>query len=74
MRYAAFELKARGDKDGDPLPEALSQFDGYLDRFGLDTGTLVIFDRRKNAPPIHERTEITTARSDAGRTLTLLRA
>lgn len=72
-QHAAFELKVWRDKAGDPLAEALHQFDGYLDRFGLDTGTLVIFDRRKNADPIHERTEITTARSDAGRTLTLLR-
>ena len=74
LQYAAFELKVWRDKAADPLTEALTQFDGYLDRFGLDTGTLVIFDRRDKAAPIYERTEITTTQSSAGRTLTLLRA
>jgi hypothetical protein len=52
----------------------LSQLDGYLDRLGLDHGTLVIFDRTLTAPPIDERTTITATRSPAGRDITLVRA
>jgi hypothetical protein len=30
-----------------PLPDGLSQLDTYLAQLSLDTGTLVIFDRRR---------------------------
>jgi hypothetical protein len=69
----AIEIKVRGAHDADPLAAGLSQLDGYLDRLGLDSGTLAIFDRRATAPAIHERTGITTATSPAGRTITVLR-
>lgn len=69
----ALELKVRGGGDADPLREGLTQLDAYLDRLGLDTGTLVVFDRRPSAPAIHERTCIDTTTSPAGRTITLLR-
>jgi len=69
----AVELKVRADGDADPLAQGLDQLDAYLDRLGLDTGTLAIFDRRRTAPPIHERTIIDTTTSPAGRTITLLR-
>ncbi|WP_250280114.1 ATP-binding protein [Frankia sp. Cppng1_Ct_nod] len=69
----AFEIKVRGAHDADPLDAGLAQLDGYLDRLGLDTGTLALFDRRPAAPPIHERTGITTATSPAGRAITVFR-
>ncbi|MEM7585325.1 MAG: ATP-binding protein [Acidobacteriota bacterium] len=53
-RFAA-ELKVRRDGDGDPLEDGLEQLGEYLDRLGLDTGTLVLFDQRNDAPPIAER-------------------
>jgi hypothetical protein len=34
----------------------LVQLDGYLDRVGLDTGVLVVFDRCSAAEPITEHT------------------
>ncbi|MCK9920798.1 ATP-binding protein [Frankia sp. AgPm24] len=74
LQREAFELKARAGGAADPLPTGLAQLDGYLDRLGLDHGTLVIFDRRPAAKPIAERTSITTTLSLAGRTITLLRA
>jgi hypothetical protein len=52
----------------------LAQLDRYLDRLALPTGTLVIFDRRPNAPDITERTTIGTAATPTGRTITLLQA
>lgn len=70
----ALELKVWADNQADPLPQGLAQLDGYLDRLGLDTGTLVIFDRRPGADPIAERTRFETATSPSGRTVTLLRA
>ncbi|MCP3956622.1 MAG: hypothetical protein GY719_02090, partial [bacterium] len=35
--------------------DGLEQLGEYLDRLGLDAGTLVLFDQRETAPPIHER-------------------
>ena len=74
VQREAIELKVWHPRKADPLKDGLVQLDGYLDRFQLDTGTLVIFDRRPNADPVHERTAITQVRSPAGRTITLLRA
>jgi len=67
------ELKVRAEGSADLVPEALGQLDAYLDRLGLDTGTLAVFDRRPDAPAISERTGITTTTSPAGRIITLLR-
>ncbi|MEM7585025.1 MAG: ATP-binding protein [Acidobacteriota bacterium] len=53
-RFAA-ELKVRRDGDSDPLETGLDQLCEYLDRLGLDTGTLVLFDQREQSPPIGER-------------------
>ena len=70
----AIELKVWADHQADPLSDGLAQLDGYLDRLGLDTGTLVVFDRRPIAKPIAERTEFDSARTPSGRAVTLLRA
>ncbi len=51
----AVELKVRRDSDGDRLEEGLEQLGGYLERLGLDTGTLVLFDQRTDATPLTER-------------------
>jgi len=69
----AFELKTRGPHDGDPLDEGLEQLDRYLDQLGLETGTLVIFDRRPDAPPIAQRSGLSQATTPAGRVVRLLR-
>jgi hypothetical protein len=70
----AIELKVRRAGDTDPARRALGQLDGYLDRLSLPTGTLVIFDRRPEAPPVPDRTHIDQATSPAGRPITILRA
>ena len=48
---AARGPRAQGPRLGEanPLADGLNQLDRYLDRLGLDTGTLVVFDRRPNA-------------------------
>jgi hypothetical protein len=51
LQRQALELKVWRDKESDPLTEGLTQLDGYLDRLSLDTGVLVIFDRRDPKPP-----------------------
>jgi hypothetical protein len=68
------ELKVWLPKKGDPLEAGLRQLDSYLTTARLGAGTLVIFDRRKSAAPVAERTEITHITSPAGNTVTLLRA
>ncbi|MCA9558820.1 MAG: hypothetical protein KC583_09685, partial [Myxococcales bacterium] len=58
----------------DPLDEGLQQLDGDLDRLGLDSGVLIVFDRRPDAAPIHARTALARATTPAGRDVTLFRA
>jgi len=70
----ALELKVRAEGRSDPLSDGLTQLDAYLDRLALDTGVLVIFDRRPDAAPIHTRTRFESATSPTGRAITVLRA
>ena len=51
----AIELKTRRGGDSDPLEKGLDQLAGYLLRLGLEQGTLILFDQRRNAPPLPER-------------------
>lgn len=71
QRYA-FELKVRRDGDGDQLAEGLAQLDDYLARLGLDSGTLILFDQRSDAPPLPERIE-REQRDYGGRRILVLR-
>lgn len=70
-RFAA-ELKVRREGDGDPLDDGLEQLGEYLDRLGLDAGTLVLFDQRDKAPPIRERCS-RREQEHGGRRITVLR-
>jgi hypothetical protein len=67
------ELKVWRDAAPDPLPAGLVQLDGYLAGLGLDTGWLVIFDRRSDIPPLAERLVETTETSPGGREIRVLR-
>lgn len=53
----AVELKVRRDREPDPLDQGLEQLAAYLDRLGLDEGTLLLFDRRSEAPALPDRIE-----------------
>lgn len=70
----AIELKVWRDKEPDPKNEGLAQLDGYLEGLGLNTGWLVIFDRRENQPPIAARTSTEKGTTPVGRGVTILRA
>jgi hypothetical protein len=63
-------------RDGrrDPLDEGLRQLDASLARIGLDTGVLVIFDRRASAPPLEARVHRASAETPGGRAVRVLRA
>jgi hypothetical protein len=74
MQREAIELKAWAPDKADPLKAGLQQLDGYLDRFRLETGTLIIFDRRPTAPGIADRTRLSKETTPTGRVITLLRA
>lgn len=74
MQREGIELKAWAPNKADPLKAGLQQLDRYLDRFRLDTGTLIIFDRRLTAPAITDRTSLSKEATPSGRTITLLRA
>lgn len=55
MERFALELKVWRDGQSDPLDKGLTQLSAYLDRLGLSTGTLILFDEREKAPPLQER-------------------
>jgi len=78
LRYGpetvAIELKVWRDGERDPLAAGLEQLDEYLSGLGLDTGWLVIFDRRAGLPPISERTSAAPGTTPAGRTVAVIRA
>lgn len=71
----AFEVKVWRDRDKrrDPVQTGLQQLDDYLERLGLDHGTLVVFDARAAAPPPDDRTRVEALTAPSGRAITLLR-
>jgi hypothetical protein len=69
----AMELKVWRDQEKDPLEEGLAQLDGYLSGLGLESGWLVIFDRRSGLPPIAERTTTELATTPSGRRVMVIR-
>jgi hypothetical protein len=74
VQREAIELKVWRDKRKDPLAEGLVQLDEYLERIGHDTGVLVLFDRRSDAPPLEERVREESAVTKSGRPVRVLRA
>lgn len=74
VQREAIELKVWKDKQKDPLDKGLRQLDEYLAKTGLDTGVLILFDRRSNALDIETRTRFEDAMTPSGRHVTLLRA
>lgn len=70
----AVELKVWRPRRPDPIRDGLRQLDEYLNRLGLDPGTLVVFDRRPQAPAFDERTYFSDEHTPSGRRVTLLRA
>lgn len=74
LQREAIELKVWRDGRKDPLEEGLKQLDEYLTRVGLETGILVLFDRRTTRPPLEERLGEESATSPKGRAIRVLRA
>jgi len=77
LRYGSFvmgmELKVWRPKKPDPLKAGLAQLDEYLNGLNLETGWLVIFDRRPGLPPIEERTSAEEVLSPNRRRITVIR-
>jgi hypothetical protein len=77
LRYGkvtlGMELKVWADGRSNPLKEGLEQLDKYLSGLSLDTGWLVIFDRRSGLPPISDRTTTESVTSPAGREIVVIR-
>ena len=77
LRYGkiilGIELKVWREGRRDPLSEGLKQLDKYLSGLNLDTGWLVIFDRREGLPPISDRTTTEIAQSPDGRSIIIIR-
>lgn len=70
----AMELKLWRDGKPDPLSRGLTQLDQYLAGLGLETGWLIIFDRRFGLPDISQRTTVEKQVTPGGREITLIRA
>lgn len=67
------ELKVWYPGESDPIDEGLDQLDSYLASLGMETGTLVVFDRRPAAAPLAERGVFTDEVTAEGRKVRLLR-
>jgi hypothetical protein len=78
MRYGdvvlGIELKVWRTRQADPLTKGLAQLDSYLARLGQDTGWLVIFDRRSNAPELVDRLTTEMIPTASGKMITVIRA
>jgi hypothetical protein len=72
LQREALEIKVWRDHRPDPLARGLEPLGAYLQRLGLERGTLGLFDRRSAAPPLAERCSLGELQH-GGRTLTLLR-
>jgi hypothetical protein len=68
----AIELKVWRDGRPDPLPQGLKQLGSYLDRLGLDRGTLIVFDSRKGAEPLPGQGGVEEVETEGGK-ITVLR-
>ena len=68
----AIELKVWRDGRPDPLPQGLKQLGSYLERLGLDRGTLIVFDGRKAAEPLPGRCTMEEVEWE-GRTVAVVR-
>ncbi|WP_428268026.1 AAA family ATPase [Haliangium sp.] len=85
VQREAIELKVWRDRQADPLAQGTAELDDYLDGLGLDTGVLVIFDRRHDRPGaratgdehagrVPAEVALSRTTSPRGRPITLLRA
>jgi hypothetical protein len=78
LRYGrltlGMELKVWRPGASDPLTEGLTQLDQYLAGLNLDSGWLVIFDRRPGIPPLAERLRHEETQTPSGRAVRLVRA
>jgi hypothetical protein len=72
VQREAIELKVHRQGEGNPLKDGLAQLDDYLSRLSLQSGTLVIFDRRPSALRKRPDPELSQLRTHAGRDITLL--
>jgi len=72
VQREVLELKVWRDGQADPLAKGLNQLSAYLDALGLDHAALLIFDRRSNAPPLSERSELGEVEHQ-GRRITVMR-
>ena len=74
VQREAIELKVRRQGQGNPLKDGLAQLDEYLTRLNLDTGTLIIFDRRPSALRKRSNPQFSRLSAPSGREVTLLSA
>ena len=68
------EIKVWRDRRADPLAVGLVQLERYLARLGLESGWLVIFDRRSTVSPIEARLGTEVTQTEQGRRITVIRA
>jgi hypothetical protein len=78
LRYGdvvlGIELKVWRTHQTNPLTKGLAQIDSYLARLSQDTGWLMIFDRRHNAPELVDRLATEMHQTASGKMITVIRA
>ena len=78
LRYGnvmlGIEIKVQRDDSRNQLQRGLLQIESYLARLGLDSGWLVIFDRRKDCSAIEDRLRTEIQETQQGRMITVIYA
>ncbi len=76
LRYGnvtlGIEIKVQRDDGRNQLTRGLEQIDRYLARLGLDSGWLVIFDRRETVLPIEARLRSEVHQTSSGRSIDVI--
>jgi hypothetical protein len=70
----AMVVKVRRDREPDPVVEGVTQVEDALDRLGIETGWLVVFDRRTGLPPVSQRLASSKETTAGGREIVVVRA
>ncbi|WP_437338796.1 AAA family ATPase [Sorangium sp. So ce394] len=78
LRYGpdvvAIEIKVWRDGRRDPVEDGLEQIDRYLAGLNLARGWLVIFNQRKEQPPVEQRVTVEPRMTPGGRAVSVIRA
>ena len=67
------QVKLMATDDPHPLDRGLADLDSAISRLKAEAGALMIFDGRRGAPPLEERTGLSRETTPAGHSVVVVR-